>query len=357
MKEKALKIVVFGLGFICLAVFILIRTGDWAKFILSDKYDKYSDLYNLSHIQSFREELPAIIDSRIEDGQYGGFRTKPNHSKINDADILTFGDSYFFFPYHTTFSERLSNDLNKKVFVEFERNPFKTLKEQSYKKGKQKFLIYELGERQIASLFMNKVNIDPEIKISKEKKPFFKTLNTQFAEIRYNKILQQNILTGDLYTKIATLKFKMFGSISEYTPFYDEKSKFMFYSETVNDKRTSYFYDFKKDEITRIANNIVYLDNQLKELYNLQLVLMPIPSKITIYDYKVDLYQYNNLLPQIYSELKNRGILYVDLYNPYKMSDEILYYATDTHWNEKGIDLALKATINTISKTDHKNIK
>ena len=47
-------------------------------------------------------------------------------------------------------------------------------------------------------------------------------------------------------------------------------------------------------------------------------------------------------------ELDKRGITYVDLYSEYANSSDILYHGTDTHWNPKGVDIALKLVLEKI---------
>jgi hypothetical protein len=71
------------------------------------------------------------------------------------------------------------------------------------------------------------------------------------------------------------------------------------------------------------------------------MIFLPIPSKYTIYHKVVNDDPYNKFLPRLFAGLEERDVPYIDLYSEYIKHDEILYYGTDTHWNQKGVDIAL----------------
>ena len=87
------------------------------------------------------------------------------------------------------------------------------------------------------------------------------------------------------------------------------------------------------------------MQQQLQERYNIELIFLPIPNKISIYHNLVTDRAYNNLLPRIYEGLAQRNVKCIDVYHPFLSAPETLYYSTDTHWNKAGVDYALNASL------------
>ena len=52
---------------------------------------------------------------------------------------------------------------------------------------------------------------------------------------------------------------------------------------------------------------------------------------------------------ELYEGLEERGVRFVELFDAFKNSDTLLYYRTDSHWNQNGIDIAYKETTDYIS--------
>lgn len=75
------------------------------------------------------------------------------------------------------------------------------------------------------------------------------------------------------------------------------------------------------------------------------MVFMGIPSKYTIYHTLLNNDPYNNFLPRLYKGLEERGVPCISLYEDYIGKKEVLYYGTDTHWNEKGLSIAINNTV------------
>ena len=74
--------------------------------------------------------------------------------------------------------------------------------------------------------------------------------------------------------------------------------------------------------------------------WNLDLVVLPIPNKITIYHKLATDVSYDDYLPRLIAELRRQGVPTVDLYTPFRQAEGRIYYSTDTHWNPRGVDLA-----------------
>ena len=125
----------------------------------------------------------------------------------------------------------------------------------------------------------------------------------------------------------------------------DDDVPWLFYHDQVNEEMTSFYYDFTEYEINLICDNIEKLAAELKVKYNIYLILLPIPAKYTVNHHHLNNDKYSNFLPKLYKELDKRGIKHIKLYEEFMNSDELLYHKTDSHWNEKGIELTLKNTV------------
>ena len=101
--------------------------------------------------------------------------------------------------------------------------------------------------------------------------------------------------------------------------------------------------DLKNVNRTVIAD----LARKLNEHYKLKMVFMAIPSKYTIYHSLVNEDMYNDFLPRLYAGLEARGVPYIPLYNDFMEAKKEgwIYYGSDTHWTQKGLDIALDKTL------------
>ena len=78
------------------------------------------------------------------------------------------------------------------------------------------------------------------------------------------------------------------------------------------------------------------------------MVFMPIPTKYTICHKVINAHPYNNLLPRLYEELDKRGVPCIKLYEKFNNAPCDLYHGTDTHWNPKGVNLAMEELLKSI---------
>ena len=358
MKNTIAKGLVSITGLICLYAFLSVRFEPLFNLIMKEKVlpeyfenTKYGELYYLNFIKQFRERnLPHAIAK---------YRHTSKHPKLEDADILTFGDSFFDFSRMVTFPERLSDTLHKKVYYERffdEHRPLHYLKKQNYVNSEPKLMIYESTERYVPFRFMNKHEDDyiEPVKRSAARELLSvarKLLFVHESELKYSMLLNRSIFTTDMYSAVSTFKFNAFGYIPESTPKYclTQEIPWLFYEEDLNGKNTSFYYKFSDEEINIICDNIADLSRKVREKYNLYMTFMAIPSKYTIYHKLINQDRYNDFLPRLYEGLEKRGIPVIKLYDLYNNSDEVLYYGTDTHWNKKGLDIALDETLKVLS--------
>jgi len=357
MSTKVLKILITIAGIVGLYAFLAVRSPFLFNLTFREKVipeywenTRYGELYYFNFIKNFREE--GLPRSKAK------YRHTEKHPQLQEADMLIFGDSFMDFSRMITFPERLSDTLNCRVYYERffnDHRPLVSLKEAGYENNSTKIAIYESAERYIPIRFAHP-HVEEDIPADSRsgmRKAFASVLHWIFledSEVKYSTMLNRSILTTDIHSYINTLKFNTFGYIPATTPDYafNEKHPWLFYYEEVNEDSTSYYYQFTDEQINNYCNNIEGLAKQLKEKYDLEMIFMPIPSKYTIYHKLINDDPYNNLLPRIYEGLAVRGVPYIDIYHDYSDSDEILYYGTDTHWNIKGLDIALENTLEII---------
>jgi hypothetical protein len=157
-------------------------------------------------------------------------------------------------------------------------------------------------------------------------------------------LLQENFVNSFITEKISTIEFKLFKKTSPLTPKYSLNPKLLFYQSEVD----FYQHSPSESQIQAIADNYKYLSDQLKSQYNINLLVIPMPTKYTIYHQLAGDQTINNFLPDLYQELTKRKVKFVDLYHPFLQSSDLLYLPSDTHWNKAGITLGVNETLKTL---------
>jgi len=168
----------------------------------------------------------------------------------------------------------------------------------------------------------------------------------------YDAILKRSYLTTGLYSFLVTLKFDIYGNITDQTPVYlkDGSNSWLFYHDQVNESKTSFYYQHTDDQLDSICDHMSALSKELLDRYNMHILYLPMPAKYTLYHKVVNDDPYNEFLPRLFEKLEAKGVKFVNVYDDYKKSDTLLYYRTDSHWNQKGIDIAYKNMLDYISR-------
>lgn len=311
-KEKTVTILIYLLGAICLCAFVAIRfeplfNSTLKEPVVENYWDKtrYGELYYFSMIRHFREK--GIPPAQRK------FQFSEKQASVKDADILTFGDSYFDFSRHKQIPECIADSFNRKVHFVFNDFPLDYLEENKYRDTLPKLVLFERVERYIPVTFQEK-HIYHEQKpeeSSKIRKACFYILDKIFyrrSEELYDAMLKRSYLTTFFYSVNATIKFDLFGYISNLTPVYkkDRDNSWLFYYDQVNGKRTSFYYDFSQDQMDSICNNMAELVQTLKQNYNMDLVYIPLPARYTLYHTVLNQDAYNNFLPRLYEGLDSK---------------------------------------------------
>jgi hypothetical protein len=350
MNERLLKIIVYVAGAICLYAFIAVRVPSLFNAVLKEKIipeywenTKYGELYYFSFIHNFREKgLPPCSKK---------YRFTEKQPSVHDADIYIFGDSYFDFSRMKTFPERLGDTLGMRAFYERMDRPLHYFAEHGFENSKEKILLYESAERYIPTRFsaphQTGLTVDSRSWFRQKAAAVRDVIFQPNTDVLYGTFLSRNILTTDIFSFNATLKFNVFGYITKMTPKYylGGGTPWLFYYDQLNEEPGSFYYHHSNDEINTYCDNIADLSEKLYKEYKLKMVFMSVPSKYTICHTLLNDDPYNNFLPRIYEGLEERGIPVIHLYEDFKNSDKVLYYGTDTHWRAEGVSMALHNTL------------
>ncbi|MCK4751413.1 MAG: hypothetical protein KAT15_30360, partial [Bacteroidales bacterium] len=306
-------------------------------------------------ISHFKEELPDPIRK---------YRFSEKHPAFADADILMFGDSFLDISRQTTLPERLADTLDKSVF--FHRflapqrsNPFCVFAEYEYTDLDSKILIYQSVERNIPmkfdSTFADNACVGPEsgAMVAMVESTMEKVFPEKTEEM-YTQLLKRSVFTSSLFALNARAKFDLFGYVSSQTPIYKTgEQPWLFFHRQVSDEPGSFYFRYTDEEIDRYCDHIALLEKEVKQKLNMQMIFLPVPNKYTIYSSVINNDPYNEFLPRLYEGLKKRNVTFVELYDDFMNADQILYYGTDTHWNELGVDIALNNLVETIYSINH----
>ena len=366
MSEKALRWLIYIAGIVCLYTFLSIRILPMFNGLLYEKYipeywenTKWGELYYFNMIRHFREQnLPQY---RVK------YRFTTKNPEVGNADILAFGDSFLDFSRMTTFPEKLSDSLNESVFYARMDRPLQYLAEHNYSNSGKKYLIFETAERFLHDRFYEPQPSTPYLDTRTGIRKNLASFRDDFiflenTEVLYSMLLSRSYFTTYIYSIIATFKFDLFRQITSQTPIYSlnyNGRPWLFGGLQFGDGPQGYSYRHTEAEINNYCDNIEQLASDLKEKYNLELIFMIIPSKYTIYHNIIgtDDADYGNFMPRMYAELRKRNIPVIDFYDEFmtKRFDKLLYYSTDTHWTEEGLNIALNKTIQVIDSLDNSN--
>jgi hypothetical protein len=313
------------------------------KLIDEESSGKYGDLYYLCMLDDFRISLPEY---------YPTFANSEKLKSLDSADIIVLGDSFFRMTrVEKNFIQFLNDSLKMNVFFRQEFNVYNVLKDNNYKKGKSKILLYEIVERHILDNFTYK-----QVKKGNVKRGLtdaFSIIVPYDREIYYQYVLQKSILTSKIYGIVSNLRFSWFKEITDVVPIYSVNPPWLFLYKDVDKKFTSFYNNYSDEKIDNVAENIRQLSDELKRDFDIDFIFFPVPNKYSLYSDKINNDKYNMFLPRLYAALDKKGVKNIKIYNEFKNSEEILYYPTDTHWNPEGNRLVLKLFIEQMRKYNY----
>lgn len=288
------------------------------------------DLYNYAEVADFSEPIRR-------------FSNYNQTQSLDEAKILFFGDSFFSTSLDSLpLPVEIEKSSNLKTFYPPNNvDVFQYLLKNNYQNKSQKIIVIETVER----------NID--INLGLEDRPSMKLasasaasgLDQKLTTFLFNQTESEYFIKNNYFLKpirlwLKQLAYQYFGDIDNMTRLYSYNPKMLFFSEEV-----SFNQDVNKlrpENIEKLIGKIVQLNKELKEKYNLKMILVVVPNKLSIYhDILKNDPGYDNFLPLLQLELKKQNIDYIDLYQEYSLIHQndhnfALYYSNDTHYTPSG---------------------
>jgi len=336
-KDKALRTVLYLAAILSLAVFIIPKNKALMLLATSGS-DISGDLYRFVKIKDFWAPTPAAVDTSAEDT-----------GRAAESSIVAIGDSFFSASRGCPrFTTQLSKAIETPIFLTnpgIYEQPFRVIKRLRDHRDRMKVVLLESVERALETRFAQPVDPHPPSAPTKRLVQG-KDLDSWFTtDERYIFLLKNNVATRPIFEALSTAGFHWFGKISSSTPVYSLKPPLLFFEEEtgLGAENPSLYTQHSDALVQRMAHNIANLRDGLRSQYGLDMVFMPIPNKLTIYGKFADATTpYDNFLPRLLDALEHQGVKTIRLYEAFRASPELLYFASDTHWNCRGIDLAVR---------------
>lgn len=183
--------------------------------------------------------------------------------------------------------------------------------------------------------------------------PLFKTedsrLNSSFPQELTNYISDRFFLRHKLIsanTKLLSKCFNVTGN-AEVTLGVDD---WLFYTETLDDAMGT---NILSDRQLWCAAHTLSLMNEYCEDHDAAFLFTVAPNKASLYPEhlpkRLPISEKTNAKAFV-SALKEQRIPYADLYSAFNSQDDILYYRTDSHWNDRGAALAADTVLKALNK-------
>lgn len=335
LKARILRGVIYLAGVVAFGIFVLARIGQ--PVALKDTHlETTGDLNAITTATHFQESLPpaeTFADAIA------------NSAPLESADILVFGDSFFW---HTrgkkSVPQQLAELTGKQVWYGGRFNPYDRLKEIEERPEKAKVVVMELVERSIP-LVLDRYKDEKQLKSNFLPFDWSSIKNTYFPrdiEKRYRAVLNNNKATAPVSRFLSDLQYDLFSMVSMQTPVFKDDPAWLFYAPTVNDAPSSFYYQHSPEALEEMCDFFERIRTGLKEDFGLEFIFVPVPNKYTIYHDELNDDPYNELLPQLYDCFAQRDIPTLELYRPFLNSKVPLYYRSDSHTNQNGNDLILE---------------
>ena len=155
----------------------------------------------------------------------------------------------------------------------------------------------------------------------------------------------------ELITADASIQAKLFGT-SNIPSVVSGKKGWLYYSSTVNDYTGR--NQLSDDEIKGIVNNLTIVQNYANS-NGADFIFTIAPNKNTLYPDNMPYYYkkagnvYNR--DTVSKALQDSEVNYCNLFELFEGQSETLYFARDSHWNNKGALLAYNAVTDSLSKS------
>jgi hypothetical protein len=282
--------------------------------------------------------------------QYG---YRKRNTSIKRHEIVIIGDSMLAgigLTQKELLSEVLEQRLGVSVYPYALRRVSNFLKDGRFFRYPPDIVIFEAAENQIALL----TPLSARQKAAKEEgsvTEFFKKTRevswVQSLGIFLDRVYKSNMLhyfRAQLRRKVSIAKLR----------YRDRAGPMLFMMGPAVNK------DIPKEQIVAHAQMIEGYCRAVQKR-GMRFIFLPIPTKENIYhdllpDQKRPVY-----LDQLMSELKKRGVETVNLQEAfekeYQENSTLLYWLDDTHWNDKGVQIAAKLVEQTVKNNDERFLR
>lgn len=346
-RDKIFRSVIYILGGLAAVGFFM--TKDSAALNWATRADyHFGDLYRLAKIERFKPAAPLVRGPFANRDSIDQGRHKPD---VND--VIYLGDSFGFADWgQTPFQMQLQQKVGASFFSilnnnhrEFWLNPYLLIPPGTNRGQSRHVFVYETVERLISLQFSNPFPTNPVEPAGKESLGLslwtnFKSILFDNSETRSETLLNHSFVTSPLVGLWNTAVFELFRRPPIETPWYSLNPPYLFYQDEV----ASFESVHDEQMVDTLADNISLFDRNLRERYGYTLFFVPIPNKITLYSRLATTKPYDNFLPRLCSALKKRGVHTVEILPAFQQQTNLLYWPTDTHWNNLGINIAVEQT-------------
>ena len=348
IRDTILRSVIYILGGLATVGFFM--TKDSAALNWATRADyHFGDLYRLAKIERFKPAAPLVR------GQFANRDSiDQGGRKPDESDVIYLGDSFGFADWgQAPFQMQLQQKVRTPFFSvlnnnhrEFWLNPYSLIPPGTNRDMSRHVFVYETVERLIPLQFSNPFPTNPFAPA--HGKSFGLNLWTNIkgilfdnSEARSETLLYHSFVTSPLVGLWNTAVFELFGRVPVETPLYSLNPPSLFYQDEVES------FDSVHDDpmVDTLADNISLFDRNLRERFGYTLYFIPIPDKITVYSRLATTKPYDDFLPRLCSALKKRGVHTVEILPAFQQQTNMLYWPTDTHWNNTGISIAVEQTL------------
>jgi len=162
--------------------------------------------------------------------------------------------------------------------------------------------------------------------------------------------VENNVFFFYLVQGWRTFLFRSFRIMPSTVAAFSEEPFLLFRTRTLNHGGTNIRFERSQEIVENTAASINLIREQLKRRYNMELLFVPVPDKISIYNKFVVNTEYDKFLPRLHEALDETGVSFVRLYDIFSETEEIVYFANDTHWNQAGFSLAVDVIVQQLNE-------
>ena len=158
------------------------------------------------------------------------------------------------------------------------------------------------------------------------------------TEIHHESLVKHGFLTAPAVSWWNSAIFNVMRQMPEEISSCSEQTRFLFFRDEVRSFDTQH----GAEQLRKLADNIALLNAELRKHCHCSLLFVPVPNKVTVDSRMVTDRAYDEFLPRLCVELKQRGVTTVDLLRRFRQETELSHWPSDTHWNALGIKIAVE---------------